>query len=510
MAATGMPAPLVRMCGITKRFAGVVANRDVDLQLSGGRIHGLLGENGAGKSTLMNVLYGLHQPDEGHIEIGGERVDITSPRDALSLGIGMVHQHFMLVPDMTVAENIALGLQPGPPRRARLQRVASRVRELSERYGLRVDPDRVVETLSVGAKQRAEILKLLYRGAEVLILDEPTAVLTPAEWGQLLAVLRTLTAEGKSVVLITHKLDEIIDAADRCTVLRDGIAVGTVATADVDKVRLARMMVGRDVELRVERPRVPAGRPVLDVRDLRLVDEGGTTLIDGIDLEVHAGEVLGLAGVDGNGQRELEELLTGLRSPSGGEIVIGGETFTSLTPRLFAEAGGAVIPEDRHRTGIARELSVTDNLLLHDIAHAPFARHGLLDPRACRNHAAELIARYDIRAPSPDVLLRQLSGGNQQRVVLARELSREPRLLIASQPTRGLDVGVMEFVYQELSAHKERGGATLLISTELEEILSLSDRIGVLFDGRLVGVLDIGQAKVESIGLLMAGQELAA
>ncbi|MCZ7529478.1 MAG: ABC transporter ATP-binding protein [Acidimicrobiia bacterium] len=502
-------APFLRMQGITKRFPGVVANRDVDLEVDRGEIRGLLGENGAGKSTLVKILYGLFHPDEGTIEIDGKPVRIRSPRHAVDLGIGMVHQHFMLVPTMTVAENVALGLRENHSPFSRLPAVARRVRELSQRYGLDVDPDDLVEDLSVGLQQRVEILKLLYRGAELLVLDEPTAVLTPQEWHELAQTLRDLADHGKAVIFISHKLDEQLEASDWCTVLRDGAVVGTVHTDDVDKADLARMMVGRDVVLRVARESLPPGEPVIEVSSLRLESKDGRTVLDDVSFEIREREILGVAGIDGNGQRELVEVIAGVHQPSSGTIRVCGRDEPRLTPQRFHRHGGAIIPEDRHRTGVALDLTITDNLMLKDFRRLPFARRGITAVSPIREHCEHLVAEFDVRTPGTSVIMRQLSGGNQQRSVVARELCGEPTLLIAAQPTRGLDVGAMEFVYDRLLDHRKRGGATLLVSTELDEILSLSDRIAVIVGGRFVRILDPDDADDETLGLLMGGAEIA-
>lgn len=498
------------MTGIAKRFPGVVANNGIDLEVRRGEVHGLLGENGAGKTTLVNILYGLLQPDEGQIEIDGTPVTIRSPREAMAQGIGMVHQHFMLVPDMTVAENVALGLASSRPPLARLGEVSDRLAELSTSYNLKVEPNDVIEDLSVGMQQRVEILKLLYRGARLLVLDEPTSVLTPPEWKELWAILRSLVAEGRSAIFITHKLDELLSVADRCTVLRDGAVVGTVPVATSDKATLARMMVGREVVFRVERPILEPGQPILDVRNLSLIDDGGKTQLEDINFLVREREILGVAGVDGNGQHELVEVLIGLRKPTTGRVWIGGKQVQSLSPREFAQRSGAVIPADRHRTALALDLSLMDNLLMREFADPRFSQRGVLALGPIRDHAERLVRDYDIRTPSVQVRMRQLSGGNQQKTVLARELNRSPQLLIASQPTRGLDVGAMEFVYQRMLQHKESGGGTLLISTELDEILSLSDRIAVIIGGRFVRILDAAQVDPELLGLLMAGEKVRA
>ena len=502
--ATDKP-PLLRLTGITKRFPGVVANDGVTLEVRRGEILGLLGENGAGKSTLVNVIFGLHQPDEGTIEVNGEVVRIRTPRDALELGIGMVHQHFMLVPDMTVAENVALTLHPGKLQLARLDQVARRIDELSDRFGLAIDPHETVEKLSVGVRQRVEILKLLYRGADLLILDEPTATLSPPEWHELSKVLLSLASEQKGIIFITHKLDELYGIAARCTVLRDGRVVGTASLPETRKPELAQMMVGREVVLRIERPPLTAGRPVLEVRNLSLEDDA-RPILDDISFVVHEREILGVAGVEGNGQHELVATLIGVRRPTSGTISLGEERFEHIDPKGFAERGGAVIPEDRHRDGVALELSVMANLMMKDFASSPFARRGVLDRAMARRHSAELMEQFDIRAPGPATPMRSLSGGNQQKAVLAREMHHHPRFLIAAQPTRGLDIGAAEFVYRRLLEHRDRGGATLLISVELDEILSLSDRIAIMVRGRFLRILDASEADPELLGLLMAGE----
>jgi simple sugar transport system ATP-binding protein len=503
--------PFLTMLGITKRFPGVTANDGIDLDVRRGEIHGLLGENGAGKTTLMNILYGLLAPDEGTIEIDGKPAQIRSPRDSMAFGIGMVHQHFMLVPDMTVAENVALGLRSGRSPLSRLNEVSERVADLSRRYGLLVHPDDRIDEISVGMQQRVEIVKLLYRGADLLVLDEPTSVLTPKEWDELSAVLSSLVAEGRSVIFITHKLDELVSVAHRCTILRDGRVVGRVDDVSAtDKASLARSMVGRDVVLRVERPARQPGAAVLEAHGISLQDATGRVRLDDISFAVREGEILGVAGVDGNGQDELVDVLIGLRQPTAGHIAINSETVAEMTPREFGRRSGAVVPADRHRTGVAVSLSLMDNLMMREFGDEPYTRRGVLHLAAMREHSEELVAEYDIRTPDTAVRMRQLSGGNQQKAVLARELDRHPKLLVAAQPTRGLDVGATEFVYRKLLEHREAGGATLLISTELEEILSLSDRIAVMVSGRFVRILEAAEADLDRLGLLMAGEEIPA
>ncbi len=504
---TTAPAVAVHMRGISKRFGDLQALSDAALEVRPGEIHGLIGENGAGKTTLMNVLYGLLQPEAGSLEVGGRPVEVASPRDAIAVRIGMVHQHFMLVPDMTVAENVCLGLPSRRPPLSVVPDARARIGELSERYGLRVHPDDVIETMPVGLQQRVELLKLLYRDADVLILDEPTAVLTPLEWQELAGTLRSLAGEGKSVILITHKLDEILGVADRCTVLRDGRCIGTVDARDATKATLARMMVGRDVVFRVERPQVELGPPLVEVDGLELTEPGGRRLLDGISFQIRAGEILGVAGVEGNGQDELFDVLTGMRPPTAGSVRVGGRDTTRISPTEFVRSAGAAIPADRHRAAVALDLSVLENLMMRQFREPQFLRRGVLRRRAMAEHCQALLPEYDIRAAGIDAPMRQLSGGNQQKAVLARELSRAPRLLVAAQPTRGLDVGAIEQVYARLFDHKRAGGATLLISSELDEVLSLSDRVAVMVGGRFLKILDAGATDPEALGLLMGGEE---
>ena len=509
----GMPGsldrtPALELVGITKRFPGVLANDAVSIDVRPGEILGLLGENGAGKTTLMKIVYGLYQPDEGTIFRNGEEVSIRSPQHAVELGIGMVHQHFMLVPDMTVAENIALA-PSRLPGLSRLADVESKLDELCRTFGLEVDPESIVENMRLGARQRVEIIKLLYRGADLLILDEPTAALTPPEWHDLALFLRSLADQGKAVIFITHKLEELFGLVDRCTVLRDGRVVGTVPIGETDKPALARMMVGREVTLRVERPLLEPGEPVLQVEGLTVVEDGRAVL-DKVSFEVRRREVFGIAGVGGNGQNELVEILVGLRSATDGAIRVGGTLLEHATPKAFTAAGGAVIPEDRHDAGVALELSLLDNLLIKEYSSPTFARRGLLDLERARERAQQLVTEFDVRTPGIGVPMRQLSGGNQQKAVLARELGRSPALVIAAQPTRGLDVGAMEFVYQRLNERKEAGAAILLISFELDEILSMCDRFAVMVKGRFLRVLEAGEADPETVGMLMGGEETAA
>ena len=498
--------PVLKLTEITKRFPGVVATRDVSLEVQSGEIHGLLGENGAGKTTLMNIIGGLIAPDSGQIAVRGKAVSLRSPLDSKRLGIGMVHQHFMLVPTMTVAENVALSLDTGRTFFTNLRKLGSRLLDVSERYGLAVDPTAPIEDLSVGERQRVEIVRLLFIGAEILIFDEPTAVLTPGEWGEFAQVLARLSRERKAIIFITHKLDELFDVADRCTVMRDGEVVGTVSLDQADAASLSQMMVGREVVLRVERTDVEPGASVLSVENLEVVDARGRRLLSDIDFEIREGEIFGIAGVDGNGQEELVEAITGLIPLTEGRISISGRSVGELTPITFMTLGGAVIHADRRERGLALDLSLEDNLMLGGFKEPRFNRRGWLRQAAIRRHCSRLVADYDIRVPGTDVRVRQLSGGNQQKAVLAREMDRQPKLLVAAQPTRGLDVGAVEFVYERVLSHRQAGGATLLISTELGEVLSLADRIGVIFRGRLLRILDHQHATPEALGLLMAGQ----
>lgn len=496
-------AAALRFVNITKRFGALVANRGISLTVQRGEIHALLGENGAGKTTLMNIVFGLIERDEGEIEVAGQNVDIRSPRDARAHGIGMVHQHFKLVPDMTVAENLALSSGRSGLGSLRLSDVRARARDIVGRFGLGVDPDGMIEDLSVGEQQRVEILKLLYGGADLLILDEPTAALTPAEWWDLSEVLRALVAQGKAVIFISHKLEEVMGIASRCTVLRDGHVVGTRDIGSATKEELALMMVGREVALRVIRDRHEPGAAVLEVAGL-CVRQDGRDVVSDVCFTLCEHEVIGIAGVDGNGQSELIEALIGVRDRSAGDVLLDGVP----THRMADHRRVGVVPEDRHRNGVALDLSVADNLMLKDFHRAPYARRGIRDHARVRRYCEELVINFDIRTPRLETPTGRLSGGNQQKVVLARELSRDPRLLIAAQPTRGLDVGAMEFVYTQLAEFKRRGGATLLISTELEEVLSLSDRIAVMVDGRFVSVLNADEADLDVLGMLLGGEDM--
>lgn len=499
--------------GITKKFPGVLANDHIDFALEQGVIHALLGENGAGKSTLMNILYGLYQPDSGEIKINGQPTRITSPHDAIVKGIGMVHQHFMLVPPLTVAENIMLGqeaLASGSAafgQLAQLDRrsVSQRVRELGEQYGLEVDPEAVVEDLTVGAQQRVEIIKALYREANILILDEPTAVLTPQEADELFVIMRTLVQQGKSIIFITHKLREVLAAADRISVMRAGKMIGSVRPVDATQNMLAEMMVGRNVLLQIDKAAARPTTQVLNVSGLRILDDRQHLAVSDVSLEVRAGEILGIAGVQGNGQTELTEALTGLRPLAGGHVSMEGREIAHITPRGMIESQISHIPEDRHKHGLVLSFSVCDNMALCDYYQAPYAKGIEMNFPVIREHAAALTKQYDVRTPGIDSKVGSLSGGNQQKVIIARELARPVKLLIASQPTRGLDVGSIEFIHRQIVSARDQGAAVLLISAELDEILALSDRIAVMYKGRVLETMDVQDANRERLGLLMAG-----
>jgi ABC-type uncharacterized transport system ATPase subunit len=498
--------PVLELKAITKRFPGVLANDHIDLTLREGEIHALLGENGAGKTTLMNVLYGLYEPDEGEIWVRGERVDIDSPNDAIRLGIGMVHQHFMLIPPLSVTENVMLGIEET---RGRMfldrEKAAERVRTISERYGLEVDPHAKVADLSVGVRQRVEIIKVLYRHADILILDEPTAVLTPQEADELFEVMESLVQQGNSIIFITHKLKEVMAVADRITVLRDGKVVDTVLPEEATEGSLAAMMVGREVSLVAEKPPARPGEPVLVVENLHVLSDQDTPAVQGVSFEVHAGEILGIAGVQGNGQTELVEAITGLRESMAGEIRILDEDVTNAPPRRITELGVGHIPEDRTQDGLVLSYPIVNNLVLNTYYKRPFARGIQLNEDAMVRNAAELVEQFDVRTPSVWVEAANLSGGNQQKVIVAREFSRPISLLIAAQPTRGLDVGSIEYIHGRILEKRDDGCAVLLVSSELDEIMALADRIVVMYRGRIVDVLSAAEATREEIGLGMAG-----
>jgi ABC-type uncharacterized transport system ATPase subunit len=497
---------VLELRGITKAFPGVLANDHIDLTLEQGKILALLGENGAGKTTLMNILYGLYKPDEGQIFIKGEEVDIHEPNDAIHMGIGMVHQHFMLVPVMTVTENVMLGVEPTHNRIfLDKQRVKGKIKKISEQYGLEVDPDSYIKDLPVGIQQRVEIIKVLYRDAEILILDEPTAVLTPNEVEGLFKVLRVLAENGKSIIFITHKLKEVLELCEKITVLRSGRVVSTVMPGETTQKELASMMVGREVSLVVEKKPAKPENIVLEVENLYVQDEHKGMIVHGVSLDVHAGEVLGIAGVQGNGQTELVYALTGLTHPVQGSIKILGEECAHASPRHIIEEGVGHIPEDRQKHGLILSFPVYDNLVLCTYYRPPFAHGVVLQQVTIDETAKSLVNQFDIRTPSINVTASTLSGGNQQKLIIARELSRPIKLLIASQPTRGLDVGSIEYIHTQIIEKRDEGVAVLLVSPELDEVVALSDRIAVMYKGEIVEILPAAGVNREYLGLLMAG-----
>ena len=501
--------PLIEMRGIVKRFGDFTALDGVDLTVNDGEIHALLGENGAGKSTLMNILYGLYHPDAGTIRLKGQEARIRSPRDAIARGIGMIHQHFMLIPPLTVAENVVLGDERSGPFLGR-RALSGRVRELGDRFHIAVDPDARVEDLPLGLQQRVEILKVLYRGSELLIFDEPTAVLTPQEVGELFAIVRTLREQGKVIIFITHKLREVFAVTDRITVLRAGRNAGALITKDTTASEIARLMVGR--ELRPLQPRTTpsSADAVLEIRGLAARSDRGAAALQGVDLTVHAGEIVGVAGVGGNGQSELAECVLGLREPVAGTISICGADVGHDDPKRTRARSVAFVPEDRRREGLVLAFTVAGNFILGKQDHAPFAKGGVLDHDAIQANGERLAKEFDVRPPNARAIVGNLSGGNQQKVVLGRELSEQPRLIVISQPTRGLDIGSTEYVWERLLEQRARGAAVLLVSSELDEIRALSDRIAVMFEGRLVATLAAAEATEERLGLLMAGHTGAA
>jgi len=497
-------APLLQMRDITKRFPGVLANDHVSLELYPGEVLALLGENGAGKSTLMNVLVGLYRPDEGEIVVRGRKVEIHSPRDAAALGIGMVHQNFMLVETMTVAENIILGM-PDLPFKPDMEAITARIRELSARYNLEVDPAAYIWQLSVGEQQRVEILKLIYRGAEILILDEPTAVLTPQEAEELRRVIQLMTAEGKAAIFITHKMEEVMAFSQRVMVLARGRVVAEKRTAETSPQELAQLMVGREVLFRLEKRACQPGAVVLEVRDLTAENDKGLPALRGITLQIHAGEILGIAGVAGNGQRELAEAITGLRKATGGSVHIGPHDVTNQPPLRAIQAGVSHIPEDRMGMGAVGNMAVADNLAMKGYRQSPLGTGGVLRYPRILEFARRMIETFRIVTPSPQTRVKFLSGGNLQKTILAREITACGGLLVAVHPTRGLDVGATEAVRKLLLEQRDQGAAVLLISEDLEELLAISDRIAVMFEGQIMGIVPAEQATVEALGLMMAG-----
>ena len=497
---------IVEMLNITKGFPGIVANDDITVQLKKGEVHALLGENGAGKSTLMSILFGLYKPDSGRIVVRGKEVAITNPNIANTLGIGMVHQHFKLVHNFTVTENIILGMEPTVGPMLQTRDAAKRIKDLSIQYGLNVDPDARIEDVSVGMQQRVEILKMLYRDAEVLIFDEPTAVLTPQEIVDLMGIMKNLLDEGKSILLITHKLKEIKAIADRCTVIRRGKVIGTVDVATTLESKMAEMMVGRSVNFSVEKADRAAGEVVLDIKNLNVLSSRKTQALKNFSLQVKSGEILGLAGVDGNGQSELVEALTGLRKIESGSILFKNKEIQATSIRDRIRSGIAHIPEDRQRRGLVLDYSMEENFVLEVYGLEPYSRRGFLDPKAIRIHAEKLIKDFDVRSGQGAVSpARTLSGGNQQKAIVGREIDHNPDLLLAVQPTRGLDVGSIEYIHKRLVEQRDKGKAVLLVSLELDEIMDLSDRIAVISHGELKGIKLPSETNEAEIGLMMAG-----
>ncbi len=498
----------LEMRGITKRFPGVLANDHVDFEVKAGEIHALLGENGAGKSTLMKILYGLYQPEEGEIYLNGERIQINSPTDSINYGIGMIHQHFMLVDNLTVTENVALGLKSSREPLLDLDRVRARILELTDKYGLEVDPDAVISDLAVGQQQRVEIVKALYRGAALLVLDEPTAVLTPQEVEDLFVIFKQMAAEGHALIFISHKLHEIIDHTDRVTVLRDGKVIGTRPTAGATKKDLATMMVGRPVSLERVRPPVEVGEVRLKLDNVSATDaKHGHRVLKNVSFEVRSGEIVGVAGVSGNGQRQLAEVIAGLWHVDSGRVSIEGQDVTNLPPSKMIDAGLSYIPEERMHDGAIKDFTVAENLILQDHIRPPFSKGIFLDFKYISGHARQMIANFNVKTPSQETLIKNLSGGNIQKLILARELSRKPRVLIAAQPTRGVDIGATEYIHDQLLQQRAEGLATLLISEDLDEVRALSDRIVVMFGGEVMGIVNNDETTVEELGLMMAGEK---
>ena len=495
----------LEMQNIVKRFPGVLSNDHVSIDISAGEVLALLGENGAGKTTLMNVLYGLYQPDGGSVLINGEPVQIESPRSAIDKGIGMVHQHFMLVPTLTVSENVALGMPSGKGALLDLAPVARKIIEIGAAYGVSVNPDAYVWQLSVGEQQRVEIIKALYRGADLLIMDEPTAVLTPQEAQDLIVLLKTMASQGRSIIIISHKLHEVMEVSDRVVVLRDGKKVGGVNTRDTSPEELARMMVGRDSKMISREPREFAGECVLCVEDLCVTNNMGTPALRSVSIGVRPGEILGIAGVSGNGQKEFAEAISGLRSVDSGKVLLSGEDITNRSPKKIIDKGLGYVPEDRLHVGTIPSFTIWENLLLKDHANAPFAKWSFLDAQLIRTHSETLVSEYDIKTPDLETATGKLSGGNIQRLILAREITRQPKVLVAAYPTRGLDIGAAEYVHEMLLNARLAGMGIILISEELDEVQKLSDRVAVFFDGRIMDILPAEAADEKTLGLLMAG-----
>jgi ABC-type uncharacterized transport system ATPase subunit len=498
----------LEMLGIVKRFPGVLANDHVDFDVYAGEIHALLGENGAGKSTLMKILYGLYSPEEGEILLNGEPIDIASPNDSIGYGIGMIHQHFMLVDNLSVAQNVAIGLKTSRGPVVDLGSVSKRILELSQKYGLKVDPKAIISDLAVGERQRVEIIKALYRGAALLILDEPTAVLTPQEVEDVFVIFRQMALDGHALIFISHKLDEIFALTDRVTVLRDGRQIGTVPTASVTKRDLANMMVGREVVLERHRPLVEVAEVRLELRDINAINDHQIPILRNMSLEVRSGEILGIAGVSGNGQRPLAEAVAGLQNVISGNIFLEGKDVTNADPAEMYKVGLSYIPEERMHDGVIKDFSVSDNVILQDHVHPPYSNGLFLNFKAIEKKSQELVNDYNVKTPSLETPVKNLSGGNIQKLILARELDRKPRVLIAAQPTRGVDIGATEYIHAQLLAQRSEGLATLLISEDLDEVKALSDRILVMFGGESMGVVNADEVTIEQLGLMMAGEHM--
>lgn len=495
----------LEMRGITKRFPGVLANDNVDFDVRSGEVHALLGENGAGKSTLMKILYGMYEPSEGKILLNGKEIKINSPTDAINHGIGMIHQHFMLVETLTVAENVALGLPSSRGFLTDLDKVSERILELADIYGLKIDPDAYIWQLSVGQQQRVEIIKALYRGAALLILDEPTAVLTPQEVDEFFVIMRQMVADGHALIFISHKLHEIMNICDRVTVLRDGAKVGTKIISDITKEELANWMVGREVSMTRELEDIERGPSRLTLKNISCDSDRGTPALRGVSLNVYSGEILGLAGISGNGQRELAEIITGLRKATDGKVILENEDVTDFRPGEVTERMLSYIPEERMRDGMIKDFTIAENMVLREHHVSPFAEKGFLMLKTIAKHSDNLIEKFRVKTPSRETKAGSLSGGNIQKVVLARELSRKPRVLIAAQPTRGLDVGATEYVHAQLLEQRREGTAIMMISEDLDEVMALSDRIAVICEGEIMGIVPRNEATPQKLGLMMAG-----
>ncbi len=500
---------VVEMLNITKMFPGIIANDDVTLRLKKGEIHALLGENGAGKSTLMSCLFGLYLPEKGIIKVRGKEVKISNPNIANDCGIGMVHQHFKLVHNFTVTENIVLGMEPTKMRTViDIAKASKKVKAISEKYGLSVDPDAKIEDITVGMQQRVEILKMLYRDADILIFDEPTAVLTPQEIHELMNIMRKLVKEGKSIIVITHKLKEIKEVADRCTVLRRGKFIGTVEVAETTERQMAEMMVGREVSFEVEKEDQEPGEVVLDIKGITVKDSRGLNAVDNLNLKVREGEIMCVAGIDGNGQSELISAITGLTKIESGSIEFLGEDITKMPIRKRTLKGLGHIPEDRHKHGLVLDFTLEENLVLQEYFEEPYSQKGIINKDAVRKQSEKLIEMFDIRSGQDSITVaRSMSGGNQQKAIIAREVIRSPKLLIAAQPTRGLDVGAIEYIHKRLVEERDKGRAVLLISLEMEEVLNVSDKIAVIYEGSIVGIVDAKETNENELGLMMAGSK---